>query len=565
MAYAPKTPTHRRSRSEAKAPLTPSLVAGLNSVNFASGTRHKQTETPNPFIASSRPSSSKRTRAVSTGRPTSSRPSSPSKRSSGCINVTDSLQKQASVGIVRKGGFESRLDVVTHDYVPPPKTEKRRSKSQPARDTRDRFITTRDTTDDVTVSLEALSIQPQGSPGHTARLAAATGVPIGRRVLSYHEAPPPSSSDSLLAQQREFVRPLLSRPGALPTSTSTTTNKTRKISTQPERVLDAPGILDDFYLNLISWSSLNVLAVALEGSTYVWKADSGDVVHLGDAPEGLYVSSVDFSNDGQFLGVGLGNGAVELWDVETQQKLRTMPGHAAQIACLSWHEHILSSGCGDGSIWHHDVRVPRHKVGELVGHQGEVCGLKWRSDGELLASGGNDNVVNVWDGRIGDVAPNTRGAARWTKRSHTAAVKALAWCPWQSSLLATGGGTNDATVHIWNTTTGARLHSLTTPSQITSLQWSPHKKEFLTTHGYPTNAVMVHAYPSLERVAEIRDAHDSRVLWSALGPAGDVVCTGAGDENLKFWRIWEVPKEKKGAKRDGRSRGKTDSKILAIR
>lgn len=76
---------------------------------------------------------------------------------------------------------------------------------------------------------------------------------------------------------------------------------------------------------------------------------------------------------------------------------------------------------------------------------------------------------------------------------------------------------------------------------------------------------MVHAYPSLERVAEIRDAHDSRVLWSALGPAGDVVCTGAGDENLKFWRIWEVPKEKKGAKRDPRSRGKTDSKILAIR
>jgi cell division cycle protein 20 (cofactor of APC complex) len=51
---------------------------------------------------------------------------------------------------------------------------------------------------------------------------------------------------------------------------------------------------------------------------------------------------------------------------------------------------------------------------------------------------------------------------------------------------------------------------------------------------------MMHAYPSLERVAEIRDAHDSRVLFSCVGPAGDVVCTGAGDENLKFWRIWEV-------------------------
>jgi hypothetical protein len=101
-----------------------------------------------------------------------------------------------------------------------------------------------------------------------------------------------------------------------------------------------------------------------------------------------------------------------------------MSGHQGQIAALSWHQHILTSACGDGSIWHHDVRMPRHKVMELLGHMGEVCGLKWREDGELLASGGNDNVVNVWDGRVGDVGvEGARGTAKWTKRNHTAAVK----------------------------------------------------------------------------------------------------------------------------------------------
>jgi cell division cycle protein 20 (cofactor of APC complex) len=54
----------------------------------------------------------------------------------------------------------------------------------------------------------------------------------------------------------------------------------------------------------------------------------------------------------------------------------------------------------------------------------------------------------------------------------------------------------------------------------------------------------------MERVAEIRDAHDSRVLFSCVGPAGDVVCTGAGDENLKFWRVWDFKD------RDGSSVGK---------
>ncbi|KAN0139178.1 WD40 repeat-like protein [Lactarius tabidus] len=556
MPFNPKTPTRHRSRSEvSKTPLTPSvLISGLNNVTISSPTKtggnksskYSVADITNPFISRSRPAS-------------------PVKRAtSGGITVTESLQRQASSGVIRKGGIESKLDVVSRDYVPPPRPEPKRSRSTPAmRDSRDRFITNREVTE-VAATLDLVSLNPTTtSPGHTARLVAATGVPLNKRVLAYHEAPP-AASDTTLSQQRELARPLYARPGTLASSSGAVTNRSRKIATQPERVLDAPGMVDDFYLNLLSWSVLNVVAVALSENTYIWRADTGTVVLVGEAPEGSYVSSVDFSNDGAFLGVGVGTGDVELWDVETGQKLRSMSGHQAQIAALSWHAHILSSACGDGSIWHHDVRVARHKVMELLGHSGEVCGLKWRADGELLASGGNDNVVNIWDGRVGDVNEGSRGVARWTKRNHTAAVKAVAWCPWQPSLLATGGGTNDATVHVWNSTTGGRLHSLKLPAQVTSVQWSPHRKEFLTTHGYPSNAIMVHAYPSLDRVAEIRDAHDSRVLFSCVSPGGDMVCTGAGDENLKFWRIWEIPPAKK-KKESKEGRSLTGSGILSLR
>ena len=76
---------------------------------------------------------------------------------------------------------------------------------------------------------------------------------------------------------------------------------------------------------------------------------------------------------------------------------------------------------------------------------------------------------------------------------------------------------------------------------------------------------MVHSYPSLDCVAEIRDAHDARVLFSCLSPSGDVVCTGAGDEELKFWRIWEIPTEKKKKAIKEPRKGVTGSGILALR
>jgi len=94
-----------------------------------------------------------------------------------------------------------------------------------------------------------------------------------------------------------------------------------------------------------------------------------------------------------------------------------------------------------------------------------------------------------------------------------------------------------------------------------SIHFAAHRKEILTTHGYPTNSIMIHAYPSMERVAEIRDAHDSRVLFSCVGPAGDVVCTGAGDENLKFWRVWDLAAERSLGKKK-RSKSVISSRIV---
>lgn len=66
-----------------------------------------------------------------------------------------------------------------------------------------------------------------------------------------------------------------------------------------------------------------------------------------------------------------------------------MPG------ALAWNADQLSSGSRDRVILQRDIRAPPlQSERRLQGHRQEVCGLKWSTDHQLLASGGNDNKVD---------------------------------------------------------------------------------------------------------------------------------------------------------------------------
>jgi cell division cycle protein 20 (cofactor of APC complex) len=391
-------------------------------------------------------------------------------------------------------------------------------------------------TADTTLSLEGLSLNDDDdeeddapknkiSPNTRAyqkSVAEACGVSIKQRILEFKPAAPESSRPIDLRSQ--YNRPL--KPTAAAAS-----QFRRRVLTAPERVLDAPGLVDDYYLNLLDWSSGNQVAIGLERNVYVWSAESGSVSSLLECPEDTYISSVKWSGDGAYVAAGLGTGEVQIWDVEDGTKLRSMHGHDTRVSAMGWNKHLLSTGARSGLVFNHDVRIAQHKVAELVSHTSEVCGLEWRADGAQLATGGNDNLVSIWDAR-------SLNAPKFQKTNHKAAIKALSWCPWQSNLLATGGGSHDRMIHFWNTTSGARVNSIDTGSQVTSLRWSSGYKEIVSSSGFPDNSLSIWSYPTLVKNVEI-PAHESRVLHSALSPDGQMLATAAADESLKFWKVFE--------------------------
>ena len=80
----------------------------------------------------------------------------------------------------------------------------------------------------------------------------------------------------------------------------------------------------------------------------------------------------------------------------------------------------MYSGSRCGVIHHHDVRTAEHHVGTLAAHTQEVCGLEWADNGRQLASGANDNLVNVWDANL-----THSSTPLFTMSEHQAAVKVL--------------------------------------------------------------------------------------------------------------------------------------------
>ncbi|XP_072982789.1 cell division cycle 20.2, cofactor of APC complex-like [Typha latifolia] len=380
-----------------------------------------------------------------------------------------------------------------------------------------------------------------GSPSREAyrKLLAENLLKNRTRILSF-KSKPPAPAEGVLQE-------------VCSNSTSSCQTKSarqrRYIPQSAERTLDAPEIVDDYYLNLLDWGSSNILSIALGNTVYLWDASTGSTSELVTVDEeNGPVTSVSWAPDGRHIALGLNSSDVQLWDSTSGRMLRTLRGvHQSRVGSLAWNNNILSTGGMDGKIVNNDVRIRSHVVQTYRGHQQEVCGLKWSGSGQQLASGGNDNLLHIWD--LSMASSNAvPGQNQWLHRfeDHMAAVKALAWCPFQSNLLASGGGGGDRCIKFWNTHTGACLNSVDTGSQVCSLLWNKNERELLSSHGFTQNQLTLWKYPSMVKIAELT-GHTSRVLFMAQSPDGCTVASAAGDETLRFWNVFGAPEAAKPA------------------
>ncbi|CDR39172.1 CYFA0S03e00452g1_1 [Cyberlindnera fabianii] len=326
------------------------------------------------------------------------------------------------------------------------------------------------------------------------------------------------------------------------TMTSHQRKKRKLATTAPVRVLDAPTLRNDFYSNLISWSSrTNLVAVGLASQVYIWSECDGAV--LLSVSDDYEISTVSFS-DGDYLLVATKGGTISLY---SQQQLMALgsfdntPG--VGICCIAWvpgDDSKFFAGDENGYVLYFEVTSEGTLI--LVNRfscvSQQVCGIAVSHDGSQISVGGNDNVCAIWD-----VTDKLNPRLKFHLK-HQAAVKAIAYCPWSRSLLATGGGSKDRAIRFWHAKTGTLLDAIHTKGQVTQLIWSKRKRQIVATFGFgdivEPIVIAVYSYPRMEKLVQVESLAHIRILAAALSPDSSSICVGANDETVRFYELWST-------------------------
>lgn len=215
-------------------------------------------------------------------------------------------------------------------------------------------------------------------------------------------------------------------------------------------------------------------------------------------------------------------------------------------------------------------------------HTQQICGLTWSPYGEFFATGGNDNQCFLFEikrlfASLNNPCETVAGIPQVTDIDATAAkhhwtlnaaVKAMAFCPWQLGLLAIGGGSNDRCIHFYHTFSGACLATIDCSAQVTSLIWSTTRREICATFGFaqPDHPfrIAVFSWPACEQLVAIPWPDDHRALYAIAYPGGPndgrtrgeggawwsrtqvegCIVVATSDTSIKFHEVWSQERRK---------------------
>ena len=205
---------------------------------------------------------------------------------------------------------------------------------------------------------------------------------------------------------------------------------------------------------------------------------------------------------------------------------RGVMGGSDRAVAFSPDGKRLAVATGAG-IWIYDGQTYR-ELALLTGHTGVVRTVAFSPDGKILASGGWDNAVKLWDIETGHVI--TFVGHRHV--GHGGIVDAIAFSP-DGKVLASGAA--DSTVKLWDTKTGQNLATFVGHKfRVFSVAFSPDGKTVAS--GAEDRTIKLWSVETGRNIATLI-GHKDVVFSVAFSPDGETLASGASDDTLKLWNV----------------------------
>jgi WD40 repeat protein len=248
------------------------------------------------------------------------------------------------------------------------------------------------------------------------------------------------------------------------------------------------------------------------------------------------VNRVVFSSDGKILASASNDGTIILWDAATRKPLGPpLRGYGGVISDLAFTSDgkILASDSGNGIVLLWDVSEALHTSGdvdhaaprELRGNIKYVSTIAFSPDGKILASGGDDSTIILWD------VPTGQPIGRPLK-GHTDWAETIAFSP-DGKILASGS--SDTNLMLWNVATGQSVKQLMNEyhGAVESVVFSPDGK--LLASGQGDGVIILWDAKNWQQVGQPLSEHTSFVKSVAFSPDGKVLASGSGDNSIILW------------------------------
>jgi WD40 repeat protein len=203
--------------------------------------------------------------------------------------------------------------------------------------------------------------------------------------------------------------------------------------------------------------------------------------------------------------------------------------HTAGVMSVAFSPdgQMLASGGADGTIILWDVAARQSLDQPLISHTGGVLSVAFSPDGQTLAVGGDDNVITLWNVTNGQpIGQPFAGHTNW--------VMSVAFSP-DGQTLASGSA--DGTIILWDVVTGQVIgQSLTGhTASVSSVAFSPDGQTLAS--GSDDATIILWDVATGQPIGQPLTGHTASVSSVAFSPDGKKLVSGSTDSIVVLWDI----------------------------